>query len=59
VMLVTVIVIVMAVAVVVKVKVKVVLDLQMDVAKENIIAVHKLNKKKRMPFAGILFFLFL
>jgi hypothetical protein len=52
-MVVTVIVIVMAVAVMlvavmatVVVKVKVALDLQMDAAKENIIAVHKLNKKE-------------
>ena len=49
----TVIAIVMVVVVVVEVKVKVAQDLQMDAAKENIIAVHK---QKRMPFAGILFY---
>ena len=44
--MVTAIVIVMVVVVVVEVKVKVALVLQMDAAKENIIAVHKLNKKE-------------
>ena len=44
------------VTVVVVAKVKDARDLQTDAAKENIIAVsHKLNNKKRMPFAGILF----
>ena len=52
--MVTAIVIVMVVVVVVEVKAKGALVLQMDAAKENIIAVHKHNKK-RMPFAGILF----
>ena len=42
----TVIAIVMVVVVVVEVKVKVAQDLQMDAAKENIIAAHKLNKRE-------------
>jgi hypothetical protein len=60
-MVVTVIAIVMVavmVTVVVEVKVKVALDLlQMDAAKENIIAVHKLNKKRECPLLAFSFFI--
>ncbi|MDA0175438.1 hypothetical protein OJ998_40595 [Solirubrobacter taibaiensis] len=54
----TVIAIVMVVVVVVEVKVKVALVLQMDAAKENIIAVHKLNKKRECPLRAFSFFYF-